>query len=133
MLIVAALTSIGLGLLGVPYALALGLLAGLLTFIPYLGPILSLIPAALVALGESPLLAGYVALLYAGVQAIEGMLEPVVQQKTVYLPPVLLLFGQVVLGVLVGALGVVVATPLTAALMVMVKMLYVEDILGDRE
>lgn len=133
MLFVAVLTSIGLALLGVPYSLALGLLAGLLTFIPYLGPILALIPAALVAFGESPLLAGYVALLYAGVQTVEGLLEPVVQQQTVYLPPVLLLFAQVVMGILVGPIGVVVATPLTAALMVLMQMVYVQDVLGDRE
>lgn len=132
MLLVAVLTSTGLALLNVPYALSLGLLAGLLTFVPYLGPILSLIPAALVALGETPLLAGYVTLLYIGVQTIEGMLEPVVQQQTVYLPPVLLLFAQLVMGILFGALGVIVATPLTAVLLVVIKMLYVEDILGDR-
>lgn len=133
MLFVTVLTSAGLALLGVPYSLALGLLAGLLTFIPYLGPILALIPALLVAFGESPLLAGYVALLYAGVQTVEGFLEPLVQQQAVYLPPVLLLFAQAVLGILVGAIGVIVATPLTAALMVMTKMVYVEDVLGDRE
>jgi predicted PurR-regulated permease PerM len=133
MLIVAVLTGAGLALLKVPYPLALGLLAGLLTFIPYLGPILALIPAALVAFGESSLLAGYVALLYAGVQTIENLLEPLVQQRAVYLPPVLLLFAQLALGILVGAIGVVVATPLTAALMVMTKMVYVEDMLGDRE
>lgn len=132
MLIVAVLTTVGLWFLGIQFALALGMLAGLLTFIPYLGPILSVIPAGLVALAESPLLAGYVVLLYVGVQSIEGMLEPIVQQRAVYLPPVLLLFAQVVLGILVGALGVVLATPLAAAAMVVVNLVYVEDVLGDR-
>lgn len=134
MLAVGVMTGVGLWLLGVPLALVLGVLAGLLTFVPYIGPILSAIPAVLVALSESGLLAGYVVLLYAGVQAIEGnLLEPIVQQKAVYLPPALVLLAQIVLGVLVGALGVMLATPLAAALMVAVNMLYVEDVLGARQ
>ena len=52
------------------------------------------------------------------------------QQKAVYLPPALILFAQIVLGILVGVLGVMLATPLAAALLVAVKMLYVEDVLG---
>lgn len=131
MLFVGVFTTLGLWLLDVQFALALGTLAGLLTFIPYLGPIVSAIPAVLVALAESPLLAGYVVLLYVAVQQLEGLLEPIVQQRAVYLPPVLLLFAQVVLGIVVGVLGVVLATPLAAAAMVVVNMLYVEDVLGD--
>lgn len=133
MLVVALLTSIGLWALGVPFPLALGLLAGLLTFVPYLGPILALVPAALVALSESTLLAAYVVALYIGVQIVEGLLEPIVQQRAVYLPPVLLIFAQVVLGILIGPLGVVLATPLAAATMVAVNLIYVEDVLGDRD
>lgn len=132
MLVVAVLTSIGLWALGVPFALALGLLAGLLTFVPYLGPILALVPAALVALSEGTLLAAYVVALYIGVQIVEGLLEPLVQQRAVYLPPALLIFAQIVLGILIGPLGVVLATPLAAAAMVAVNLIYVEDVLGDR-
>ena len=132
MLVVALLTTTGLWALGMPFPLALGLLAGLLTFVPYLGPILALVPAALVALPEGPLLAAYVVALYIGVQIIEGLLEPIVQQRAVYLPPVLLIFAQVVLGILTGPLGVVLATPLAAATMVVVNRLYIEDVLGDR-
>lgn len=133
MLFVGTLTTAGLWLLEVPYALALGILAGLLTFVPYLGPIVSAIPAVLVGLAESALLAGYVVLLYVAIQQLEGLLEPIVQQRAVYLPPVLLLFAQVVLGIVVGLLGVLLATPLAAAGMVAVNMLYVEDVLGDRD
>ena len=74
----------------------------------------------------------YVALLYLGIQALEGLLEPLVQQRAVYLPPVLLIAAQIALGVLVGALGVILATPLAAVSMVAVRMLYIEDVLGDR-
>ncbi|MFP5350532.1 MAG: AI-2E family transporter [Gammaproteobacteria bacterium] len=132
MLVVTILTSTGLWALGVPYPLALGLLAGLLTFVPYLGPILAVVPAALVALSEDTLLAAYVVGLYVGVQIVEGLLEPIVQQRAVYLPPVLLIFAQVVLGILLGPLGVVLATPLAAAAMVAVNLIYIEDVLGDR-
>jgi predicted PurR-regulated permease PerM len=131
MLLVGVLTVIGLTLIGVDFALALGLLAGLLTFIPFLGPILAALPALLIAFADSPTTALYVLLLYIGVQAVESAVGPVVQQKAVYLPPVLLLFGQIVAGLLVGFLGVVLATPMTAALMVLTQMLYVQDVLGD--
>jgi predicted PurR-regulated permease PerM len=131
MLFVGVTSTLGLWLLDVQAALALGLLAGLLTFIPFLGPVIAAVVAVLVSLSDGPLTAAWVALLYIGIQTMEGLLEPLVQQKTVYLPPVLLLMSQLALGVLVGLVGVVLATPLAAALMVMVQMLYVEDVLQD--
>jgi predicted PurR-regulated permease PerM len=132
MLLVGILSLIGLHLLGVDHAWALGVLAGVLTFVPFLGPLVAAAVAVLVALATSPLLALYVALLYVGIQSLEGLLEPLVQQRAVYLPPVLLISAQLAFGVLFGALGVVLATPLAAASMVAVRMLYIEDVLGDR-
>lgn len=131
MLMVAVLTTIGLWLLGVQFALALGILSGLLTFIPYLGPVLSVIPAALVALAQGPALAGYVVLLYVGVQILQAPVEPIVQQRAVFLPPALVIIAQVISGVLLGPLGVMLATPLAAAALVATRSLYVEDVLGD--
>jgi predicted PurR-regulated permease PerM len=131
MLFVGLTSTLGLWLLDVQAALALGLLAGLLTFIPFLGPVIAAVIAVLVSLGEGALTAAWVALLYIGIQTVEGLLEPLVQQKAVYLPPVLLLIAQLALGVLVGLVGVILATPLAAALMVIVQMLYVEDVLRD--
>jgi predicted PurR-regulated permease PerM len=133
MLCIAVLTFAGLTFLGVPLALPLALLAGLLNFIPYVGPILSSVPAILVGISESPQLAAYVAVLFVGVQSIEGyLLEPLVQQRAVYLPPALILFAQLLLGLVAGPIGVIVATPFAAAFVVAVRMLYVEDALGDR-
>jgi predicted PurR-regulated permease PerM len=127
------LSGIGLFLLGAPLALPLALLAGLLNFIPYVGPIAAAVPAVLVGFSEGPQMALYVALLFAGVQAVEGyVLEPIVQRRAVYLPPALILFGQMVLGLVGGPLGIILATPLTAALVVVVRMLYVEDGLEKR-
>jgi len=133
MLSIAILTFVGLTLLGVPLALPLALLAGVLNFIPYVGPILSSVPAILVGISESPQMTAYVALLFLGVQSVEGyVLEPLIQQRAVYLPPALILFAQLLLGLLAGPIGVIVATPFAAAFVVAVRMLYVEDALGDR-
>lgn len=134
MVVIGTATGIGLWLLGVPLWLALALLAGLLEFVPYIGPILAAVPAVLVALGQDATLAGYVLLLYVGIQSLEGyLLTPLVQRKAVYLPPALLILAQVTLGILIGGLGLLLATPLSAAALVAVKMLYVQDVLGDTQ
>jgi len=132
MTVVGAATGIGLWFLGIPFFVTLGILAGVLTFIPNFGPILSAVPALLLALTLGPLNALYVVLLYIGVQAVESnLLTPLVQQRNVDLPPVLNVGVQVVMGVLFGILGLIVAAPLTVLGMVLVKRLYVEDTLGD--
>lgn len=133
MLIVGVATTAGLMMLDVPLALILGIIAGLLDFIPYLGPIMAGIPAVLLALSISPDLALYTALLFLGVQMVEGyVLQPMIEAKAVDLPPALVIVMQLVFGTLFGFAGVALATPLAAALAVLVKMLYIEDVLGDR-
>jgi predicted PurR-regulated permease PerM len=130
---VALLTGVGLMLLGAPFAIALGLLAGLMEFVPYIGPFVAAVPAILVGFADSPQLALKIALLFLFIQSLESyVLAPLIQHKAVYLPPAVILFAQVLMGVIVGALGVAVATPLAAAVMVAVSMLYVEDALGDK-
>lgn len=129
---VAILTGAGLVLLGAPFPFALALLAGLMEFVPYIGPFVAAIPAILVGFAEGSELALYIGLLFAGIQLTESyVLAPLVQQRAVHLPPAAILFAQVLMGAIVGALGVAVATPLAAAVMVAVSMLYVEDALGD--
>ena len=133
MLIVGTVTSIGLSMLGVPLALILGIIAGLLDFIPYLGPIMAGIPAVLLALSISPDLALYTIVLFVGIQLVEGyVLQPLIEAKAVDLPPALVIVMQLVFGTLFGFAGVALATPLAAGLAVLVKMLYIEDVLGDR-
>jgi predicted PurR-regulated permease PerM len=132
MAIVGVLTWTGLYFLGVPFALPLALFAAFAEFVPYIGPIVAGIPAVLVALGEGPELAIWVAALYIVIQSVESyLLTPLIQHRATYLPPALLLFSQVILGVTAGPLGVIVATPLAAAGLVAVNKLYVEDVLGD--
>lgn len=132
MLVVAVLSSVGLWILGVPLALTLGIIAGVLSFIPNFGPLIALVPALLIGFMESPNTALYVAILYVGVQAVESnIITPLVQKQMVYLPPAVILISQVLLGILVGGLGLILATPIMAIAMVLINMLYVEDVLGD--
>jgi predicted PurR-regulated permease PerM len=131
---IGILTTIGLWILGIPLAPTLGLLTGILAFIPNFGPILSAIPPMLLGLMISPMDAVYVILLYIIVQAIESnIVTPQVQKRTVSMPPVLGMVGQLLFGVFFGFLGLLLATPLVASIIVMVRMLYVEDVLGDKD
>ncbi len=130
MLLVGVLTAIGLWALGVPLALALGVGAGLLCFIPNFGPLISLIPAVLVALMEGPQMALYVVLLYVGIQFVESnFITPFIQKKMVDLPLAMIMVAQVTLGLLTGSLGLILATPIVLIIIRTVRMLYVEDVL----
>jgi predicted PurR-regulated permease PerM len=133
MVAVGTAVAIGLSLLGMPMALALGLIAGLLEFVPFFGPIASGVLAVLVAFVQGPQQALYVALLFFALQQIEeSALVPLVQRWAVSLPPVLGLAGVLVFGTLFGPLGVVFGTPLTVVVMVLVEKLYVRQALeGD--
>ena len=132
MSVVGALTMLGLWIAGVPTPLALGLLAALLSFVPYVGPILSFIPAVLVALMVSLTKVFYVVLVFGAVQTLESyVITPLVQQRAVSMPPVILITAQIAMGVLAGATGVLLAAPLAIVVIVLLQMLYVEDVLGD--
>jgi predicted PurR-regulated permease PerM len=124
MLLIGVLTWLGLTLLGVPLALILAVIAGLLAFIPNIGPVISAVPAVLLSLLEGPQMALYVALLYIGVQTVESYLvTPFIQRRTVSLPPALTIAAQFLLGMLAGAFGLFVATPLAAVGLTVVKRL----------
>jgi predicted PurR-regulated permease PerM len=130
MVVVGLLTAIGLALLGMPMALVLGLVAGLLEFVPFFGPVVSGLLAVLVAFPVSPQMALYVALLVLAIQQLENhLLVPLVQRWAVELPPVLSLGAVLVFGTLFGISGVVFGTPLMVLAMVLVRTLYVEQTL----
>lgn len=132
MVILAIVSTIGLLIIGVPLALILGALAGLFEFIPYIGPALSLVPAVLIALGNSPTQALYVLLLYLGLQVLESyILTPIIEQRVVSVAPVLLIGTQLILGALLGFWGLLLAPALIVVSRVFIKKLYVEDTLGD--
>lgn len=132
MLLVAVLLGIGLLLLGVALALPLAILAGLFSFVPYVGPALAVIPALAVGLLQSPTHALYVAALYLGVQLLESyVVEPLVEARAISLPPALIIGAQVISAVWLGAIGVLIATPLLVVVVVAVQILYQRDVLGD--
>ena len=134
MAVLGVMTAIGLWLLGVPLSVALGFLAGIMIFVPYIGSIASAIPSVIIAASINLMLAVYVIALYLGVHLFEGyVLVPLVQRRAVHLPPALTLSAQVILGFLAGFVGLLFATPIVAAELVLVRMIYVEGILGDRE
>jgi predicted PurR-regulated permease PerM len=132
MAVVGILTGIGLFFLGVPLALALAVLAGLFTFVPYFGAIIAAVPAMLVALAIGWQESLWVLAIFLGCHTVEGYLvSPLVQRRTIHLPPAASILSMTILGTMFGPLGVILGTPIAAALMVAVREAYVGDVLGD--
>jgi len=133
MVVIGGVTTIGLLVLGVEASFALGLIAGLLEFVPTVGPLMAAIPAVAMGFIDSPQMALYVALLYWGIQFLENnLLIPTLMRGGLDLPPALTLVAQALMTLLFGFIGLMVAVPLTAAIIVPIKMLYVEDVVGDQ-
>ncbi len=129
---IGGMIGLGLWILGVPLALSLGLLTMLLDFIPFIGPVAAAFPAVLLGLLESPEKAVWVIALFVVVQHIENyIIIPVIEKNRVFLPPAVIIFAQVLLGFKGGILGLAIATPLVAVVVTLVKMLYIEDVLGE--
>jgi predicted PurR-regulated permease PerM len=132
MALIGTLVSVGLSIIGVPYPLAFGFIAALLEFVPYVGPTASAIPPALVALAQSPVMALLTVGLFVVVQVLENaFVSPMVDHRAVRLGPAVLVSTQVLMGVLFGGLGVLLATPLAVVVVVAVQKLYIEDVLGE--
>lgn len=130
MLFLGTLTGVGLYLIGVPVAFALGILSGISVFVPYIGPLVAIIPGLLIALSVSPTLALYAAIVYLVAQQLEGNVAlPLLQRWTVSMPPAVSLLAIVAFGLLFGLWGVLFATPLAVVSLRIVRMAYVEDIL----
>ncbi|MBI4049774.1 MAG: AI-2E family transporter [Candidatus Doudnabacteria bacterium] len=119
--IIFGLTFIGLTLLKVEFALVLAVIAGILEIIPYIGPIVSVIPAVFFAFLQSPVLALAVLVLYIIIQQLENhILVPVVMSKSVGLNPVLVILGILVGGTLGGVVGAIIAVPILSGISVFV-------------
>jgi predicted PurR-regulated permease PerM len=132
MTVIGLVTTIVLLILDVKAAFALGLIAGLLEFIPTIGPIMSAVPAVFMGFVDSPQKALLVVIAYVGIQFLENhILIPMLMKGGVDVPPVLTILGQALMTLLFGFLGLMVAVPALAASMVGVKMLYVERVVGD--
>ena len=133
MAVVGLLTSLGLWIAGMPLVFALGLIAGLLAFIPNIGPIIAIAPALLLAFPEGLSMLVIVLGIYLGVQALESyVVTPLIQQEKVSMPPALVIAVQLLFGVLFGILGLALATPIAAVGMTLIREVYVSDYL-ERE
>lgn len=128
-LIIGTFSYIGLSILGVPYALPLAILAGILEVIPVIGPIISAVPAILIAYLISPVTAGLVALLYLVIQQLENhLIVPQVMKKAVGLNPLAVIIAVAIGGRLLGIAGALLAVPITV-----VAQIIMEDLVNPAE
>jgi predicted PurR-regulated permease PerM len=124
---VGVLTGVGLWIVGAPLPLAMGLMAGLLEFIPVIGPILAFVPGVLVALTEGSQVALYAAIVLVVVQQLEGsVIMPFAQKWAVELPPAYGLIAVVAFGLMFGFLGIFFGSPLAVVVMCLVQFLYLK-------
>ncbi|MCW5712989.1 MAG: AI-2E family transporter [Bauldia sp.] len=134
MLVVGTLVGFGTWAIGLPSPLALGLIAGLTEFVPIIGPFAGAVPAVLVAFGIDGSTLAWTVVLYILVQQAEAnLITPLLQRRIVSIPPVVLLFSFVALGVTFGATGILVAAPLTIALYILVREFYVGQLLAEQD
>ncbi|WP_417579000.1 AI-2E family transporter [Pelagibacterium sp.] len=134
MLIVGVATTVVLLVVGFDFALSLGIIAGVLNFIPFMGPILAFVPIGLAMIGQDLTTVVIVLTGYTFIQQMDAnLLSPLVQDRVVHLPPALTVAFLLLMGVIFGPIGVALATPLLAALRVLALELYVGDFLGDPE
>jgi len=134
MLVIGIVSTLVLLMLGVKAAVALGVIAGLLEFVPTVGPILAAVPAIAMGFLDSPEKALTVGLAYLVIQQLEGhVLIPLLMKEGMDLPPALTIVAQAVMALLFGFLGLMVAVPLLAVVIVPIKLLYVQGVVGDVE
>jgi predicted PurR-regulated permease PerM len=127
MTFIAVFWAISLSLIGVPFALLIGIFSGLISFIPYLGALISIVIPVLLALISDPFSVVWVILAFVIIQQIEGnLLQPIIMSRAVDLHPALVVFAILVMGTLFGIVGVFLAVPLVAALQVLVRELWVQ-------
>jgi predicted PurR-regulated permease PerM len=132
MLIIGVFACLGLLLLRVPYAIALGLIAGLTEAIPYVGPLLGAVPAVVVGFTVSPWIGLAVALYYLLLQAAENyVLEPRIMSSNVGLSPLVIIIAIVAGGMINGVAGAVLAIPLAGALQVIVQHRWIDPALSS--
>src|SRR4051794_40443221 len=134
MILVGLLTYFALLVLDMPSPVALALIAGIAEIVPYLGPFIGAVPALLVALTLGFVPAVWTAGAYLLVHLIEGYIAaPLVERKFITIPPALILLGLVVVELIFGTGGIILAAPITVVVFVLVKMLYVDDPLEQEE
>ncbi|GGE06774.1 AI-2E family transporter [Aureimonas endophytica] len=126
-----AVSWIGLALIGINNAFLLALQAGLLAFVPTIGPFVAGVVIVLAGLAQGPQMALWALGVYLLIQGVESnVAQPIAQRMTSALPPALTLSVQIVFGILFGLLGFVLAVPMVAVIVTLVRELYIDDVLG---
>jgi predicted PurR-regulated permease PerM len=133
MLLIGGISTVAVWLIGLPSPLALGLIAGLAEFVPLVGPLVSAIPAILVAATQSPHAVVWTIITYTLIHQAEGhLITPVIQRYMLVIPPAVILLGIVAIGSLFGPAAIPLASPLAVIVFVLINKLYVSDTLGEK-
>ncbi len=134
MFFVAIATSIGLTILGLDEALALGVIAGLLAFVPTFGTLIAALLAVIVGVLQQPQNIGWIIIVTYAISLVQSqVISPLLVAGRINMPPIMVLLGQIIAAVFFGFLGILLAVPITAILIVLVDEIYIKDILGDRQ
>jgi predicted PurR-regulated permease PerM len=129
MVLITFLIAMGLTVMGIPAALVLALFTGLLKLIPNFGSAAAMVPGVLLALTISTDTFIVVSLIYIVSQTVvSSIVTPLIQKRMINLPPALTIISQVIMGTLSGALGIILAVPLLAILIILVDELYVKKV-----
>jgi predicted PurR-regulated permease PerM len=133
MLIVGVASGVGMAVLGLAPAIALGVLAGVFSFVPNFGPLAALVPSLAVGFAQAPDKIFWIVLIIYGTSFLQSqIIAPLIFKESINLPPVLVLVGQIFAAVFFGFLGIMLAVPLISILVIIVQEVYVKDVLGDR-
>ncbi|HTV30431.1 MAG TPA: AI-2E family transporter [Xanthobacteraceae bacterium] len=133
MILIGALSTFAVWMIGIPSPLALGLIASIGEFVPYLGPIIAAIPALLVAITKSPDAVLWIALAYFLIHQLESQIvAPLIQRHMVSIPPAVTLLGIVAVTSLFGGVAIIFAAPITVVIFAAVNLLYVRETLGEK-
>ena len=134
MVFVAVATWLGLTLLGLDEALALGVIAGLLAFVPTFGTLIAALLAVIVGVLQQPQNVGLIILVTYAISLVQSqVISPLLVAGRINIPPILVLLGQIIAGVFFGFLGILLAVPITAILIVLIEEIYIKDLLGDTQ
>lgn len=127
MVLIGVMSAIAFSIIGVPFAILLGIFGGIVSFVPFIGPTVAVIPAILLALSTSPIQAIWVLVAYLAIQAVESnVIQPIVMSQAVELHPAVVIFGLLIMSTLFGFVGLLLAVPLVAAIQVLARELWVK-------
>lgn len=133
MVFVGVVTWIGLTLLGLDEALALGVIAGVLAFVPTFGTLIAVILSVAVGILQQPQNVGWIIVVTYAISLVQSqVISPLLVAGRINIPPIMVLLGQIIAALFFGFLGILLAVPLTAILIVLIEEIYVKDVLGDR-